>query len=144
MQYMWILIYGLILIVLAVFDIRTKSIPVWGLGAVFAVSVVCCVTGSGNGIDIPGIVLACVPGAFMIVLSFMTEGKIGMGDGVLILGIGIGLGLEKTAYLLMGALIAGCIFSGILLVFKKAGKNTRIPFVPFITFGLGVMAFAFK
>ena len=40
------------------------------------------------------------------------------------------------------AVVGSSLFSGVLLILKKAGRKTRIPFVPFVAFGVGVMLFA--
>jgi leader peptidase (prepilin peptidase)/N-methyltransferase len=42
----------------------------------------------------------------------------------------------------MIALFLSSILSIALLVAKKAGKKTTIPFLPFITLGMGVVTFA--
>jgi len=96
-----------------------------------------------EGFEWTDVGLSVIPGLFLVALSFITEGKVGMGDGIVTAMLGPALGLEKSIYVLMGALILNSLLSGILLLFKKAGKNTRIPFVPFLTTALGVVTFVY-
>lgn len=143
MQPVWLLIYVILFIVLSIFDIKNKRIPTAGFVIVAAVSLLYLVICGREELRITDVLFSCVPGLVLVALSFLSDGKVGAGDGLLIMCLGPGLGLERIAYVLMGALIAGSLFSGILLALKKAGRNTAIPFVPFITIGLGVMGCIF-
>jgi leader peptidase (prepilin peptidase)/N-methyltransferase len=88
------------------------------------------------------IMISLLPGVVMLLVAFLSREGIGYGDGLLALSIGPGLGAEVMLYGICGALFLSSVISGILLVLRKAGRNTRIPFVPFMTLGVGVMMFA--
>lgn len=81
--------------------------------------------------------------AFGIVLLFFCRFSgeaMGMADGILILICGVAFGLYETVALsFFAALYAGC-FSGILLITHKAGRKSRIPFLPFLLLGYITMA----
>ncbi len=140
MQRMWLLTYGIILTALSVCDVRTRKIPGIGIAAVYAISGAFIATNSQGGIDWWGLALSVMPGMLMMALSLVTEGKIGMGDGILTCGLGLGLGLEMTSYVIMGALVAASVTGMLMLALRKVSRSTKLPFVPFVTFGLGVMA----
>lgn len=71
-------------------------------------------------------------GIVFLGISRVTRGKIGMGDGVVLVVSGIYLGfLDNMELLLHGLLFCG-IWSLFLLVFRKKKKEDEVPFVPFL------------
>jgi leader peptidase (prepilin peptidase)/N-methyltransferase len=74
-------------------------------------------------------------GVFVILCSVITRGQIGIGDGIVFCLTGIGCGLLENISLLFISLLFAAVLSLVLLLSKKAGKKTRIPFVPLITMG---------
>ena len=138
----WLIAVVVVLVVLSIFDIRSRRIPVSGFVIIFVMSLMYRGITDGRDVDLLGVVWSVIPGLLLIGLSVLTERKIGMGDGILILVLGPGLGLLRCIYLLAGAFFLCCVFSGALLLLRKADRKTRIPFVPFITLGMGVMAIA--
>lgn len=77
-------------------------------------------------------------GVLLIVISLITKGQIGMGDGFLFIVIGFGVGFWNSFSVLIYSLIFVCIGACCLLGFKKKQKKTEVPFVPFI--GLGYIS----
>ncbi len=71
-------------------------------------------------------------GGGLLLLSCLSRGAIGRGDGYLLCVAGVYLGIAGTLSLLLGAFFLCAIWSLLLLVIKKAGKKTEIPFVPFL------------
>lgn len=143
MQLVWLLIFGSVFLILSVYDVRSKRIPAPGFITVAVLSVLCLILNNEGDLRFTDIIFSCMPGLVLVVLSILSDGKIGVGDGLLIACLGPGLGLERIAYVLMGALLAVSVFGGILLISRRGRKNTEIPFVPFITVGLGVMGCVF-
>ncbi|MBO4899018.1 MAG: prepilin peptidase [Lachnospiraceae bacterium] len=142
---MWRMVAGImILSVISIYDIRTRRIPVFGFAAVFAFSVVSLLCFRDEEIIWMDVLLSLVPGLMLIGLGVITEGKVGIGDGIIVALLGPALGFEKCVYMLTGALILNCIFAGVCMVLKKAGPRSRVPFVPFITIGMGVVSYAFR
>lgn len=74
-------------------------------------------------------------GAAVLILSVLSRGRIGLGDGMVLLVTGIGLGGSQNLELLMISLLYAAFFSGFLLLVKRASKNGEIPFVPFLFLG---------
>ncbi len=139
----WLVVGILIFAVLSVFDIRSRRIPICGFVIVFVYSVLSLACFRETEFVWTDVLMSVIPGLVLMGLSVITEGKVGLGDGILVAEIGLALGIEKCACMLTGALVLSCLFAGGLLVFRKAGLQTRIPFVPFITAGMGVIAFVF-
>lgn len=144
MQYMWLLGFMIALILISCFDIRSKSIPLWGFVLIGILSVLYILISEEMEPNIVDILVSCIPGVVLLSLSFLTDDKIGKGDAILILELGIGLGIETICYVLTGALIAVFIFSVIMLALKKIKRTSRIAFVPFITFSMGVIGYVFR
>lgn len=141
---MWWMVAGtLILIVLSVFDIRSKQIPLSGFAVVLIYSVISLVCAERGEYDLADILMSVIPGILLIGLSVITEGKIGLGDGILIAELGLGLGVERCIYMIAGALILNCIFSGVMLLMHRLGLHSRVPFVPFVAAGMGVVTIVF-
>ena len=129
-----------ILVIASVEDVRKKEIAVWEIASCGVVSVAACISGVlHNDADALGIFMSLLPGIAILFIALMSGEGIGFGDGFLLLAAGPALGPFAAALGLLAALFAGSIFSGILVLVRKAGKSTRIPFVPFITLGMGVM-----
>lgn len=71
-------------------------------------------------------------GVGMLLLSQLSRGAVGKGDGYLLCVAGLYLGMGETLALLLGGLLLCAVWALLLLVLKRAGKNTEIPFIPFL------------
>lgn len=78
------------------------------------------------------VLLALLPGAVLWAFSMATEGKLGRGDGDMVLVLGLFMGWELCLGVLCAACLLAAVFSGIGLAVKKFGKKSRIPFAPFL------------
>lgn len=74
-------------------------------------------------------------GGGIILLAFITEEAIGIGDSIALIVTGIYLGFWKNLQLCMMGFILSALFSGILLLTKKAKRNQAVPFIPFLMLG---------
>ncbi len=130
-----------LLVICGVYDARSKKIPIWTLamGAIFAM--ICMVMrfvgqlkteDTSLGLVIGQIVASIVPGLIFLILSFLTEKKIGYGDGLLLIVLGIMEGFKTTVLTCCIGLFLQSIVAVILVIIKKADKQTEIPFVPFL------------
>lgn len=132
-------IFFIFLCLCSVFDIRKREIPLVILIAGIL---------AGLGIDLwqiwKGLELAAeigaalLPGTFFLLLSFCTREKVGYGDGLLLIIMGLFLGFGRCFLVLCISLVFSSAFALILLVFRKAGRNSRLPFLPFLAVGMGV------
>lgn len=131
-----VLIY---LSVCTVFDIRKKEIPLILLGVGMAAAVGVTIWRIGNGtVFAAQIIWSLLPGLFFLLVSWCTKEKVGYGDGILLLITGLMVGFYLCFTDLCISLFLSSFFGVLLLFFHKAQKNSRIPFVPFLTMGMGV------
>ncbi|HIY19146.1 MAG TPA: prepilin peptidase [Candidatus Blautia avistercoris] len=116
-------------------DWKLKEISLWSLLFINLMGMGLCMGNTLRENQWGELALGYVPGIALIGLSILTKGKIGMGDGLILLSLGNFMRI-KEVFLVLGMGLLLCSFwSGILLVARKAGKNSRIPFVPFLFAG---------
>ncbi|GHU43179.1 hypothetical protein FACS1894111_08360 [Clostridia bacterium] len=71
-------------------------------------------------------------GAVIMLISRITKGSIGMGDGIILAVSGLYLGFEKNLFLFfVGIFYAALCSLGLILWKKKKGKE-EIAFIPFL------------
>lgn len=111
-------------------DMYKKKLLVWPL-VLFALLVILCSCFS-NSISILDRLGGFILGLGVILLSLVTGGKIGLGDGIILAITGIGLGLWANMELFAIALFLAAIVSILLLILRIANRKKSIPFVPFL------------
>lgn len=126
----------------AIYDLRSKRIPLVLIALCAVLSVIESVIGLTDHVRTPVMILAALmPGIFLLFLSFVTKQAVGFGDGLLMCAVGPILGFR----LMMSGVMLGFFLSSLaaifLLIFKKADKKTKMPFVPFLASAMGVMRF---
>ncbi|MCM1251322.1 MAG: prepilin peptidase [Clostridium sp.] len=123
----------------AVFDIRKKEIPLIlaAAGIITATGAAIWRIKSGEAF-VAQILFSLLPGIFFLAVSRCTKEKVGYGDGVLLLIIGLMTGFYRCFFgLCVGLFLSACCGLFLLLI-HKAVKESRIPFAPFLTVGMGV------
>ena len=78
-------------------------------------------------------------GAVFLLASIVTQGAIGIGDGYILTVCGMVLGVYLIVLLIILALCFASVFGMFLWIIKKAGRHTKIPFIPFVCAGYGVI-----
>lgn len=81
---------------------------------------------------IENVLLGMGVGAALLLLAMFTGGKIGIGDGVLMVVTGIYLGLEQNLELFLCSLFICAVYALCLLIFRKKGRKDTVAFVPFV------------
>lgn len=74
-------------------------------------------------------------GVVILVFSVFSKEAIGIADGVIILSCGVAFGLYDTVTVCFFAAVFAGVVSVVLLLARKAGKKSRIPFFPFLCGG---------
>ncbi|NLP17156.1 MAG: hypothetical protein GX379_08975 [Clostridiales bacterium] len=121
---------GILLIITSVQDIRWKKIRLWVV--ILGMVLICICIPFSTTLSVLDRLLGITPGIGVLILSKLTSGKIGMGDG-LILGVtGIELGFWGNMELFALALLFAALFSIVLLILRRADRKKAIPFIPFI------------
>ena len=93
---------------------------------------------AGGYLSFVEIGLAVLPGCFFLLVGFVTGQKVGYGDGLLLVVIGLFTGFNRCALILCISLVLLSVSALVLLCIRKVGKNSKIPFVPFLAVGMGV------
>jgi len=116
----------------SVYDMKYKKIPVAGL-VVFGVVVLiyCLCIGTGLYSMLSGL----VPGAVVLLVSLCTKESIGTGDGLMLLVLGMFCGFRTILSVLGTALVFTAFTAMLLLIFRRAGRKTELPFLPFLFAG---------
>lgn len=76
-----------------------------------------------------------LPGTLLLACGFITEGKIGKGDGYMVLAIGLFLGWEICTAILAAACLLAALYAGIGLLLRKLTRRSKISFAPFLLLG---------
>lgn len=133
---MWkVILIAIWLGILAFMDIRRRWVPVWLL-AVSSIFVTCVSAyeiwqGSMGSVEI---LWGILPG-FMLLLTAVFSNKAGWADGVVLLLLGGMTGFRECTFSFILSMLAISVTSLTLLVIKRVGKNTKIPYLPFLWIG---------
>lgn len=77
-------------------------------------------------------IFSCLPGLFFLLYGKCTGGKIGYGDGLVLIMMGICHSYQRTWFIWCLAIVFMTLFSGFLFCIKRVSRNTKIPFLPFL------------
>jgi len=121
----WVML--LILAGFAVYDIKTKTVSLAAVTA-FAVSVLlyrlCLGTGAAE------LAAGLIPGVLVLLLAFVTGESIGTGDGLMLCVLGLFCGWRQCMAVFGMALVLSALLAIVLLVCRRAGRKTELPFLP--------------
>ena len=114
----------------AVPDLRTKRIPVW----IPAVHIPAAIAWDlfSSAAERHELWMGAVPGSLLLLLSLLSGGKIGEGDGICLLICGLYVGAAKTILIAETALMTAAAAGTVLLFIKRCRADERLPFVPFL------------
>lgn len=133
-----VIMLGALLLICAIQDLLKKRIYLWVICMGGITTVVCSVFVDNLGImDRVGGLLV---GLAIMLLSKITAGGIGMGDGILLCITGLGLGFWCNLELFGLALFLAAMISIILLILRRVDRKQTIPFVPFLFAGYLILS----
>ena len=123
---------GCWLLAASTLDIRSRRVPIWmlALGGCLAVWAAACVRGF-TWADGAEMLKGCIPGVILLLMAAAT-GKAGVADGIVLIFLGICTGGTVCLAVFMLSLLFISLFSGILLALRRAGRDTRLPYLPFL------------
>lgn len=116
-------------------DMYHRTLPVVGLWVGGGASLVyLAITTLSGSRSFGQSVLSLLPGLFVLLLAKITDGKVGVGDGWLVLELGLLLGMENELHMLFAA---GLLAFWIACYLFMVGQRRRtIPFVPCLLVGV--------
>ena len=138
-QYRMIILAGY-LFIMSIMDLIVKRISyvasaICFIGIVLSFFFEAIEGGMPDLFSLAGVIL----GIALILLSKVTDGSIGMGDGIVFCLTGMVLGLAGNFSLLCTSLLLSGILSIVLVCARVVKRNDSIPFVPFILLAYGGM-----
>lgn len=79
--------------------------------------------------------LGTLVGFGFCILSFLSGGNIGFGDGIICIALGLYIGIYRTVLSVSWAVFVSFFWAVFLLLVRKRRKSDNFPFVPFIGIG---------
>ena len=124
-------------------DLKTRRIPIRLILAVLGGAVLAdCAACAAQPELLWDYLYAMLPGVFLLLLSWITRGQVGSGDGMCLLVSGLWIGSEKAGLQLFCAAVMSAVYAAGLLIYERVhGKNREkgaeqtIAFVPFLAAG---------
>ena len=129
----WVLLLT-VLLPMAIKDFRIKKVNgyICLISILSALSIRVFVVGESDII----ILLDLIPGVVFYIMSVATKGAVGKGDALVLMFIGSVMGFKLELTALLVSLLFSAAIALFLFAFRKAGKDTEIPFVPFLSIGV--------
>lgn len=80
-------------------------------------------------------------GLFLLLFAYFSGEAVGFADGIVVSVCGVAFGIYEGVALCFFAALYASVFSFALLLLKRAGRKSRIPFLPFLLLGYLTMRF---
>lgn len=125
---------GVYLCWLSLQDIREKSVSLWKLLLGAGVVVLCRIF-AGSWMSL---LWDCLPGAACLLIAKITQEQIGYADGVVIWLMGMCCGWKVSIQVTLGALLMTSLWGLGSLCFGRAGRHTRVAWIPFVAVAYGM------
>ncbi len=132
-RYAGLLVY---LAAAAVTDIRKKEVSVKAAGIAAVLAVTLRIAAGEK--DLFSWMAGLLPGILVLLVGKVTKEAVGYGDGIAILVCGLFLGAGGCTGCVIIGLFLTFPVSLVLLVWKKADRKSRMPFLPFLLAGYGI------
>ena len=129
----------IVLVIEAVTDFKKKEVNI--VFPVLLAAAAAVMSFFTKDISLINAIIGTGEGLLLILISLLTKGEIGMGDGILLAACGLMLGGRDNLIMFFFACLSSAIVSALIMIIKKADKKTKIPFVPFMIPGFLIMVF---
>jgi prepilin signal peptidase PulO-like enzyme (type II secretory pathway) len=129
------------LILCAAFDLSYMRVPnaitYGGTGLVLIAATI-----AGDGALLSALGGALVAGGFLLAMSLLSRGKVGLGDAKLSAFGGALIGIDYAIPALFAGTLGAAVIYLTLLATRRIRRNDPLPYAPFLAFGFVVIAFA--
>ena len=120
------------LLILSIMDLRTRKIS---LLPVLLLSLFAMGYRFWENESLWEVLTGMLPGGVLLLAAWVTKESIGYGDGIVLLVVGVFCGIKKTVAILGISLIMAALMAMLLLVLRRAGRKTELPFLPCLCSG---------
>jgi len=124
--------FTILLLAIAVVDVRSRLIPIWLLLFAGVVALIYLVF---TGTLVSGLIGGLIGLAVFGILYFLAPSKVGVGDVVLAGLIGLMVGFPWVSVALLLALLTGSMTIIVLVILKRVKTTGSIPYAPFLCSG---------
>ena len=131
------------LIILSVYDVKNREFPgkflIFGLAlALIRFTVRLWGTAGDWEESFRDLGFSIMPGILLLLIAFLS-GKIGEGDGCILVLTGMIEGTKNGVIIFAGSLLLASAYSIWILLVRKAHRNDSFPYLPFITASYGIV-----
>lgn len=135
-------VFLFILLVIAAFDARWQLVPIGITIASAAILGAWNLVASGGALLASVFLGAAAAAVLLWLIVICSRGRL-MGDGDPVVGflLGAALGWPGVLVAIGAAFMVGGVYASILLILRRARRDTAIPFVPFLAIGAFVAYF---
>lgn len=114
------------------YDLKLRKIPGWLLyTGILLGTLYWGILKMAGQVSWAALPVSLLPGGVILFYSYITEGKIGIGDGLLVMPAGLMQQWQRCTAEIIGACLLTFFLAAGLLISRKGNRNTRIPFAPF-------------
>lgn len=118
--------------ILGIWDLRHRCVPtIWLMAGLLLLPGIGISRCMGNELQWTELLLGMIPGMVMTLVAWLTK-KAGYADGIVLLELGACLGYREVVVMFCFSLLLIALASAVLLVLRKVGRNTKIPYLPFL------------
>ena len=129
----WLLM-AVVLIPASIKDIRTKRIN--GYICIMGILVALFVRENLLKEESLKLMTDLIPGVLVYAIALFSRERIGKGDALTLMFIGAVTGIETVLMTLFISFSVAAFLSAVLLAFKKVKRDTKLPFLPFLSIGV--------
>ncbi len=120
-----------LLVLIAIYDFLLLEVPVTLIGMMIMVSLTVAFQGDVIS-NIKALVIGLGIIAIMSLVSRLTSGAMGLGDGLVIGGVALLMGWQHGLYVLIVGLLLAAVTGVFLIIIGSKNRRSQLPFVPFI------------
>lgn len=111
-----------------------KHLGITRMGLVIA-SGILLIAGCFNEAGIQSRLGGLAVGLLLLLFAYFSKEAVGIADGIIIAVCGVAFGVYETIMFCFFAGIYAAVVSFVLLLRKKVGRKSRVPFLPFLLLG---------
>ena len=111
-----------------------KHLGITRMGLVIA-SGILLIAGCFNETGIQSRLGGLAVGLLLLLFAYFSKEAVGIADGIIIAVCGVAFGVYETIMFCFFAGIYAAVVSFVLLLRKKVGRKSRVPFLPFLLLG---------